>query len=147
MFNESYWNEWSDSESKNYQETGKGRRYLRKGYTHFDHRFWFPTRKDELKTLVANNLKIEGKVTDSEQNWAFDPFLRLLVKTPRYRYQELDDAYSLETKVRPICFASHMDSLILGYYSFALTKTYEKHIHSNGFQECRISENHDSLYS
>ena len=51
---EFYWQHWSKLEEANYtvakKTSGKEiRKYLKKGYTHFDHRFWFPERKDEIK--------------------------------------------------------------------------------------------------
>ena len=49
----------------------------------------------------------------------------------------------LETKIRPICFASHVDSLIFGFYSFALTRKYESFIKAKGFDECVLAYRSD----
>ena len=109
-------------ESKNYKVENEKQKYLQKGYLHFDRRFWFPERVDELKTLLEHGLK------SKEGYWAFSPFIKLLVKSPRFRWQEEIKEYKLETKIRPICFAAHKDSLILSYYAFALAKKYEDYI-------------------
>jgi len=70
---------------------------------------------------------------------AFTPFLKTLIKTPRYKFQAEEGEYDLETKVRPISYASHVDSLILGYYSYALTRQYESYIAEHGFSECVLA--------
>jgi hypothetical protein len=139
MFDETLWNEWSAKEEQNYRIVKGKPKYLKKGYLHFDNRFWFPDRKGELKKILRNNLFITHRTTGKKSYWAFSPFQRILVKTPRYRYQQEFQAYELETKIRPICFASHMDSLILGYYGFALNKKYESYIERAGFSKCVLA--------
>lgn len=140
---EEYWNSWSSQEESNYKlsnnASGKPvRKYLKKGYTHFDLRFWFPDRKNELKVIIKRGLKIINKKHKSEEWWSFSPFLKILLKTPRYKYQT-DGHYDLETKIRPICFASHMDGLIFGFYAHALTRVYEAYIADLGFSDCVIA--------
>ncbi len=141
---EEYWNVWSQHEETNYKlikdKSGVERRkYLKKGYTHFDHKFWFPDRKDELKEVLENGLKVYSKKNRQMEWWSFRPFLKVLLKTPRYKYQEAEGHYDLETKIRPICFASHFDSLIFGFYAFALTKKYEAYIKKEGFEEIPLA--------
>ncbi|MBK7035441.1 MAG: group II intron reverse transcriptase domain-containing protein [Bacteroidetes bacterium] len=141
---EFYWQHWSKLEEANYtvakKTSGKEiRKYLKKGYTHFDHRFWFPERKDEIKLILQNGLRIKNTFNDKVRWWSFAPFLKVLIKTPRYKYQDSNDEYDLETKVRPISFAAHIDSLIFGFYSFALTKIYEKYLAENGFSDCVLA--------
>ena len=109
-------------ESKNYRVIDGKQKYLQKGYLHFDNRFWFPERIEELKALIANGL------VSTDGYWAFSPFIKILVKSPRFRWQEEIKQYELETKIRPICFAAHKDSLILSYYAFALARKYEDYI-------------------
>lgn len=141
---EEYWKAWSEQEEANYKivknKTSKdSKKYLKKGYTHFDLKFWFPERKDELKSLLKNGLKFYNKKHQTEEWWPFSPFLKILLKTPRYKYQHAESHYDLETKIRPICFASHIDGLIFGFYAYALTKKYELYIAREGFSECPLA--------
>lgn len=155
MFSESefeeYWTLWSTDEEANYKliKNAKGhsiKKYLKKGYTHFDLKFWFPERKDELKKILQKGLKVYNQNHKRDEWWAFSPFLKVLIKTPRYKYQDEETGYDLETKVRPICFASHIDGLIFSFYAFALTKKYEKFIADKGFEKCVLAyrSNYDS---
>lgn len=139
MFTEDLWKQWSSQEEKNYKIIKGKHKFLKKSYLHFDERFWFPDRKDEIKKILENNLIITDKRTGKKKYWGFSPFLRILMKTPRYRYQEEFKTFELETKVRPICFASHIDSLIFSYYSFALTRQYEAFIKKEGFDDCVLA--------
>ena len=41
--------------------------------------------------------------------------------------------YGLETKIRPIAFASHFDTYLYAFYSFALTEKYQDYIIRKGF--------------
>lgn len=139
-----YWNVWSQHEETNYKlikdKSGVERKkYLKKGYIHFDNKFWFPDRKDELKKVLESGLKIDNKKNKRMEWWSFSPFLKVLLKTPRYKYQEEEGHHDLETKIRPICFASHFDGLIFGFYAFALTKKYEAYIRQEGFEECPLA--------
>jgi hypothetical protein len=137
---EHYWKDWSEQEEANYHKikskNGKDTcKYLKKGYVHFDFRFWFPDRKEELKKILKNGLRVFQQSHNREEWWAFSPFLKILIKTPRYKYQQEEDAYDLETKIRPICFASHVDGLIFGFYSYVLTRKYEEYISNHGYGE------------
>lgn len=141
---EKYWQGWSSQEEANYiltkNKSGKEvRKYLKKGYTHFDMRFWFPERKDELKKILKNGLKHYNPRHKRLEWWAFSPFLKMLLKTPRYKYQQDEDAYDLETKIRPISFASHIDGLIFGFYAYALTRIYEDYIAKAGFSSYALA--------
>ena len=143
MFTEELWRDWVEQQNSNYKiEKGK-KKYLKKGYIHFDHRFWFPDRSDELKKIIQDKLRIYRPHLKRTEYWAFAPFLKLLIKTPRYRYQELDGLHELETKIRPICFAAHIDSLIFSFYSYCLTKKYEQHIIKEGYSECVLAYRSD----
>lgn len=141
---EKYWIDWSTHEESNYTYSKNKSgiiipKYLKKGYLHFDLRFWFPERKQEIKVILENKLRIFNKHHKREEWWAFNPFLKVLLKTPRYKYQQSEGHYDLETKIRPICFASHIDSLIYGFYSYILTRKYESYIESKGFSECVLA--------
>ena len=141
---EVYWNGWSKQEETNYTITNNKfgastKKYLKRGYTHFDLRFWFPERKEELKNILEKRLRFYHKKHKREEWWAFSPFLKVLIKTPRYKYQQAEGLYDLETKIRPICFASHIDGLIFGFYAYALTRKYEDYIEREGFSECSLA--------
>src|SRR5690606_17363882 len=89
-----------------------------KGYTHLDRSLNLDTALDQLKKILLNK---DGLSLSSH---AFLPFLKLVIATPRYRYQETEFKYGLETKNRPISFASHFDALLLSFYSFYLSQKY-----------------------
>lgn len=136
MFQESHWIAWLDSELRNYREVKKEngkteRKYLSKGYLHFDDRFWLPERKNELKNIVKNPSEVAHR--------AFLPFIKQIIKTPRFRYQDDTELYEFEVKPRPISYASHLDSLIFSFYSFCLTKQYEQFIRDGGFAEAVLA--------
>ena len=111
-----------------------------KKYPQFDSYFNFPKEKDKLKQLVSDQT---GKKVGAHP---FLPFVKIIVKTPRYRYQkdpsrdpmelsakEREQFYEFEIKPRPISFASHFDTYLYGFYSFVLTEKYQDYIKSEGF--------------
>ena len=100
-----------------------------KKYPHFDPYFNFPKEKERLHKIVGD---ITGR---SVAEHPFLPLVKILAKTPRYKHQEIDDSYSLETKIRPISFASHFDGYIYGFYSFGLNEIYQKYIKVKGFDK------------
>jgi len=108
-----------------------------KTYPHFDPYFNFPKDKDQLHVLVKD---ITGK---SIAEHSFLPLIKILIKTPRYRYQENEKNYNLETKIRPISFASHFDNYIYGFYSFAINEIYQQYIRKNGFDDCVLAYRSD----
>lgn len=113
-----------------------------KTYPQFDPYFNFPKDKKRLYDLLSDPSMKRMK------NHDFTPLVKILQKTPRYKWQE-DKAltgggkYDLETKIRPISFASHFDTYIYGFYSFALNKAYQEYIHKNGFQEVVLAYRND----
>ncbi|MFT3674261.1 MAG: reverse transcriptase domain-containing protein [Chitinophagaceae bacterium] len=144
MYTEELWKEWHDRELRNYKEQDGKRKYLKKGYAHFDHRIWLPTQNKRLKKLLQNGLQEINPVTKKLAYHGFTPFLRQLLKTPRFRYQEEEGRYGLEFKIRPICFASHLDSLIYGFYAYGLNKRYQEYIHDRGIQNCVLAYRSDT---
>jgi len=112
-----------------------------KTYPHFDPYFDFSRFKDKVKSIISDPsltaIKTHG----------FIPFVKTIQKTPRYRWQEGEEEkagyYALETKSRPISFASHFDTYIYGFYSFAINQLYQEYIHSNGFQEVILAYRDD----
>jgi len=115
LFNEKIWQEWcAKIEKKN----------SHKSYDHFDHRFHFEDKKAEIKGIVSepNQVKVH----------AFLPLVKLQIATPRFRYLENEGKKGLETKRRPISYASHLDTYIYSFYSFALGRLYEERIRQLG---------------
>lgn len=98
-----------------------------KTYAHFDPYFDFPSRKNEIKEIVDNT------ISKSTCTHSFQPFVKILTKTPRYRYLDGKEEYGLDTKIRPISFASHKDGYIYSFYSFALNELYQDYIKRKGF--------------
>jgi len=140
MYSDLLWNDWVIAEMGNYETAPDGRLiYKKKGYLHVDHRYWFPDKQQEIRNLLQQGLVSFNKKNNRNEYYSFSPFAKLLVKTPRYRYQYEEGHYDLETKIRPICYAAHMDSLILGFYSFCLTKVYEDYIKNNCFDEAILA--------
>jgi RNA-directed DNA polymerase len=104
-----------------------------KKYPQLDPYFNFLKDHKKIQKLLADpTLK---KVAEH----SFVPFVKILTKTPRYRYQQEDAAYSLETKIRPISFASHFDTYIYGFYAFALTQKYQEYIRKEKFNDCVLA--------
>jgi len=113
-----------------------------KTYPQFDPYFNFPIDKQRLHSLLSDPTFKRVKSHN------FIPLVKILQKTPRYKWQEEKELvaggkYDLETKIRPISFASHFDTYIYGFYAFALNKAYQNYIHKNGFQEVVLAYRSD----
>ncbi|WP_180050719.1 antiviral reverse transcriptase Drt2 [Acinetobacter sp. YH12144] len=95
----------------------------RKKYLHFDNSI------DSLKIFnyVTNPIKI--------QSHAFFPFIHFDVKMNKVKKSK--DKKNLETilKIRPIKYASHIDSHIYSYYSHLLSEHYEKLIYEENIND------------
>jgi RNA-directed DNA polymerase len=107
--------------------------FVLKTYPQFDPFFNFFHQKEEIHELVKD------PTLSKVAKHSFIPFVKILTKTPRYRFQEQENSYSLDTKIRPISFASHFDSYLYSFYSFALTERYQEYIRSKGFSECVLA--------
>jgi hypothetical protein len=135
---------WYEKERKNYvRATDKNGHvkqvYLKKGYIHLDNRIWLPDSIDFVKKLFKNKLIHFNKKTNRVEWHSFKPFIKFLIKTPRYKFQKDDGVYDLETKIRPICIASHLDSLIFSFYSYVLSNKYEDFLYKNKIEEFPIA--------
>jgi len=118
-----------------------------KTYLHFDHPLDFPNSKDKIKILVESSDKIASH--------SFKPLVKIKLKTPRYKYQEelaggpfltvkeREENYCLDTKVRPISFASHLDRYIYSFYSFCLNEKYQTYIKDKEFDACVFAYRND----
>lgn len=108
-----------------------------KTYPQLDPYFNFYKNSSAIKKLVAD------QSLASIAKHPFLPFIKILTKTPRLRYQENENLYGLETKIRPIAFASHFDTYIYSFYAFALTEKHQDYIKTKGFDECVLAYRSD----
>ncbi|RQO64857.1 hypothetical protein DBR43_31755 [Pedobacter sp. KBW06] len=108
-----------------------------KSYKHFDPIFEFKDRAELIKKLVSD------PTLESIAQYSFSPLVKILTKTPRYKYDEYVNAYGLETKIRPISFAAHLDAYIYGFYAFVLTEAYQDYIKGEGFAPCVLAYRSD----
>lgn len=104
-----------------------------KTYIHLDPIFNFFQKKEQIHVLVKD------LTLQSVAKYPFTPFVKILTKTPRYRYDENVGDCNLETKIRPISFASHFDTYIYAFYAFALTEKYQDYIRNKGFSDCVLA--------
>jgi len=109
----------------------KSRKYLKKGYLHFDNRIWFPEFKEAFKRFI---LSPEGV-----SHHSFLPFLKVIIETKRIKNNRVKHKRKLEIKPRPICYAAHFDALIYSFYSTYLTEKYEEYIKENGIGDCVLA--------
>lgn len=108
-------------------------KFVIKKYPQLDPFFDFQKDSHKIKKLVSDSsLKAIA-------NHSFLPFVKILTKTPRFRYQETEKQYALDTKIRPIAFASHFDTYIYGFYAFALNEKYQEYITSKKFDDCILA--------
>ena len=108
-----------------------------KSYPHLDCYFDFPKEKNTLKNLFS------GFGEQNITSHPFLPFLKIHLKFPRYKYQEELGKHALETKVRPISYASHFDTYVYGYTAHFLTHEYQKYIKSKNFGESVLAYRSD----
>jgi len=128
LYSESSWNAFSDKILKQSKK---------KSYKHFDDVFSFEASSTEIKKMV------EDPTLKKVATHSFIPLLKILAKTPRYRYDDSSDMYGLDTKIRPISFASHFDSYLYAYYAFVLTGHYQDYIKENSFDKCVLAYRSD----
>jgi RNA-directed DNA polymerase len=119
------WQLWIDKELNNYDiQRGK---YLKKGYLHFDDRYWLPSKIREFKEFISDSKNI--------CNHSFLPFLKVTLETKRIKYSEAKKRRCVSVKERPICYAAHIDSLIYSFYATVLDKYYEDVIAFEGLSD------------
>ena len=126
LFDENLWKEWSRKVEVDFDA---------KKYTHFDFKFNFPSKKNQLYDLLKDPTNVARH--------SFLPFIKIKIKTPRYRYQENEREYGLETKIRPISFAAHLDTYLYSFYSYILNKKYQEYIHQIGVAESVLAYRND----
>jgi len=108
-----------------------------KTYKQFDNTFDFTRENHKIKALI------EDPTLTSIGSHSFSPHLKILIKTPRYKFDDSIDTYELETKIRPISFSSHFDSYIYSFYAFALTEAYQNYIKNERFDHCVLAYRSD----
>ena len=65
---------------------------------------------------------------------SFYPFIFYEKKTYKYNKK-----YGVKEKIRPICYASHMDRCIYQYYSKILNEIYNERTLEEGIDDCAIA--------
>lgn len=105
----------------------ENRKYLKKGYLHFDNRIWFPEFKDTFKKFISN--------PDKVPTHSFFPFLKVILETKRIKYNPTVHKRQLKPKQRPICYAAHFDALIYSFYSTFLSEKYEEFVQKNQLEK------------
>ena len=108
-----------------------------KTYKQFDNTFDFSTQKNKIKKIVS------APSFEKMKKHAFAPHLKILAKTPRYKFDDSINTYDLETKIRPISFSSHFDSYIYSFYAFALTEKYQLFIREQKFDQSVLAYRSD----
>lgn len=108
-----------------------------KRYIHFDRPFEINVGLAELKKML------QGVSTKKVATHAFLPFLKIIIKTPRFRYQEELAKYELQTKERPISFAGHFDALLISYFDLALKRKYQTYVRDKGFSDSVLAYRDD----
>ena len=106
-------------------------------YRHFD---GFITHQD----LDTNRSRLVSvlKQPDKLSKHSFLPLLRKDKKVRRYNRNKSDGNLKIGQKLRPIMYASHVDSCIYGFYSFMLKKRYEARIGGTQLAESIVGYRH-----
>lgn len=126
MAYEKYWSSFLEKELTFYDT--KCRKYLKKGYLHFDNRIWFPDFQKKFKAFIT---KPENVISHS-----FFPFLKVIIETKRRKgYNPRKLKRQIKIKERPICYAAHFDALIYSFYSSYLSEKFEDFVAENKLNE------------
>jgi len=106
-------------------------------YRHFD---GFITHQD----LDTNQSRLVSvlKQPDELSKHSFLPLLRKDKTVRRYNRNKSDGNLKIGQKLRPIMYASHVDSCIYGFYSFMLKKRYEARIEGTQLAESIVGYRH-----
>ena len=106
-----------------------------KKYKHLD----IPLRFSLLKSNLHRLLKGKNDIS----RHSFLPFIRIKIRTPRFRWDEKKSAFSLSDKKRPISYSSHLDAAIYSFYSFVLNRIYLEYIKKYEFDHCVTAYRND----
>lgn len=100
--------------------------FQRKGYIHFDPPLpLVGKRRQQLIAYVTN--------PDKVARHSFYPFIERPIIQRRFKNSPAGRRINL--KVRPVCYAAHLDSAIFKYYSMLLSDRYEEALSSNCKQQ------------
>ena len=129
---------WLDREKnrkyKRVEKNGEKMMVLKKSYPHFDLRI----RYDNFE-MVAKEVFDPKKIAEH----CFFPMIKYIKRSKKYekidkrerKEKGINRKYRIRSKERPICYASHFDSLIFSWYGFQLFERYEKIINPIGLGE------------
>ena len=107
---------------------------LKRKYLHFDRYIDFGKNQRQIISQLSNANSIEEH--------SFYPFISATVETPRYKPRINNNGEKtrvLESKLRPIAYASHFDALIYSWYSTILTDAYEGQLDSWEIRDCVLA--------
>lgn len=88
--------------------------YKKRGYIHFD----LPVGIKQAESIVTSPERVKRH--------AFYPFIAYEIEGKKVRRSEDGHSLDIKKKIRPISYASHVDSHIYTYYSCILNEEYEK---------------------
>lgn len=101
--------------------------YRHRGYPHFDH----PINLKDAEILVKDPSQVSSH--------SFYPFIEFTIESFKVKRTGPEEKLKRIPKLRPIAYASHVDCHIYSYYSFQLTKVYEKEIAQRNLQDCVLA--------
>jgi RNA-directed DNA polymerase len=101
--------------------------FRRRGYPHFDH----PISVRDASLIVKDPAEVAKH--------SFFPFINFSVKTFKVKRHETTNKVHRVAKIRPIAYASHVDSHIYAYYAHNLSKIYEESINQRGLNDCVLA--------
>lgn len=140
MYDQNTWEQWLQKELLKYPKQidangNESQIYTGTHYLHLDQQYWLPSNIANVHSIVSQ--------PDAFKSYEFLPFLRDVIKSPRYKHlgkdEEIADGekkHIIKTKKRPICYASHKDAILLSYYGYSLNEIYQKYIKKIGISEC-----------
>jgi hypothetical protein len=84
------------------------------------------------KHSVESYVKNEDKIS----HHAFFPLIKREIKKYRYKLNNETNKKVKRVKIRPICYATHLDSAIYSYYASIIYKKYETWLSEQNISEC-----------
>ncbi|WP_253273658.1 antiviral reverse transcriptase Drt2 [Collimonas arenae] len=101
--------------------------FRRRGYRHFDNPIGFAT----ARKIVTSPHRVETH--------SFYPLIDFNATSIKVKREASTNQLKKIPKIRPICYAAHIDSHIYSYYAYMLAKRYEQAVHENGLDTCVIA--------
>lgn len=127
---------WAENEENNKlkkrQVNKKEESRAKRNYLHFDERRQSPS-------FFNTELLDSGKIA----SMCFWPFLKVILKTPRYKRKKNKKGILRrykDIKERPVYYSAHKDALVYSWYSFLLNERfYNKKLKHFGIDECVLA--------